>query len=336
MKLSALKTSLPTLLGVLGLDSPGQHRKCPFHEETRGSLSVYENDMGQWRWKCHAGCGGGTVVDAVMLRDGVDAKWAMKSLGVEGDKPVEKKVVWPVLDMERAKRLMDASRKPGHNEAMAKALEERAISESVARVYGIGYVVGVRFEEWHSWRITGWVIPVYDAKAKLLAIKIHRESPPKGQPKCLWTPYGTVPKDKPKHGANVLYPPPEVFGDMDRLWLVPGELKALAMLSTGVRATSPTVGEGTFHQRHVDRIAALTPRPKVSILYDDDEAGRRWKMDVSRKLGEAGILHGASKLSTLRGVPIIMDNLGGPEPETDPFVAEVLEKLDGHVVEDER
>ena len=54
---------LPDLMRALG-DSEHARKtaKCPFHEDTRNSFSVFEF-KGEWFWKCHAGCGHGDGVD---------------------------------------------------------------------------------------------------------------------------------------------------------------------------------------------------------------------------------------------------------------------------------
>lgn len=53
---------LPILMEWLGI---GEYAKtsarCPFHQDTSASFSVYETAKG-WRWKCHATCGGGDEV----------------------------------------------------------------------------------------------------------------------------------------------------------------------------------------------------------------------------------------------------------------------------------
>lgn len=45
--------------------------KCPFHEDGSPSFSV---DLAQGLWHCHAGCGGGSVIDLVARFDGTTAK----------------------------------------------------------------------------------------------------------------------------------------------------------------------------------------------------------------------------------------------------------------------
>ena len=67
---------LPKLMESYGL---GEHAKksarCPWHEDKNKSFSAWEGDKG-WRFKCHAGCGGGdeiTVVEIVEKLSNTDA-----------------------------------------------------------------------------------------------------------------------------------------------------------------------------------------------------------------------------------------------------------------------
>lgn len=39
--------------------------RCPFHEDKSPSFSIYTDRNGVERWRCHAGCGGGDVIDLV-------------------------------------------------------------------------------------------------------------------------------------------------------------------------------------------------------------------------------------------------------------------------------
>jgi len=62
--ISAMKKRLPlpVLMESLGLGSfVKTSTRCPFHQDSRASFSVYETPSG-WRWKCHASCGGGDEV----------------------------------------------------------------------------------------------------------------------------------------------------------------------------------------------------------------------------------------------------------------------------------
>jgi hypothetical protein len=70
---------LPELLAQLGLqDHARKSAACPLHKDKSPSFSVWEGKTG-WRWKCHAGCGGGDQIDLLVALDGVSRKEAIRS-----------------------------------------------------------------------------------------------------------------------------------------------------------------------------------------------------------------------------------------------------------------
>ena len=66
---------LPLFMISRGL---GQHAhrsaRCPFHDDQHNSFSVFEGQDGDWKWKCHAGCGGGDAIDFLCKLDGIPVK----------------------------------------------------------------------------------------------------------------------------------------------------------------------------------------------------------------------------------------------------------------------
>jgi hypothetical protein len=82
-----------------------------------------------------------------------------------------------------------------------------------------------------------------------------------------------LPADKPRHGFATLWPPPETFDVAEKLYLLPGELKALAVLGAGRAATSITAGEST---RWTPGLLARLAGRRVVIVYDDDPSGIRF------------------------------------------------------------
>lgn len=56
--------------------------KCPFHEDRTASLSV---NVTTGLWHCHAGCGGGSVIDLMAKFDGTTAIEILKQSGVNGN-----------------------------------------------------------------------------------------------------------------------------------------------------------------------------------------------------------------------------------------------------------
>ncbi len=313
MDLSSLKRDKGFLLSILGVPETAgktQHAKCPFHSDKMGSLSLWQDSDGSWLWKCHSGCGTGTIIDATMLKHGTKScfdaiKHLESSLGVTIAKDEEYQE--PLIDLKKAEAFIA--------EAHKKLCEDFELQEKymvsrrgintldIIKKYRIGFLTDARLFNGRA-RIFGWVLPITDAGGNLRAVKLHTERPPwPNGPKCLWAPFGTYPKGEPKHGTFTLWPPPESYKEGEALYLCPGELKAVVMLSSGFNATAPTSGENKFPQRLVDRISKCKPG-KVCVVFDDDTAGIKWRDSVISSLNAAG-------------VPTTSFSLGSPEPATD-------------------
>ena len=70
---------LPVLMDQFGL---GAHAKksarCPFHDDQHNSFSTFQSAVGQWFWKCHAGCGQGDEITLLELLEGLSNGQAIK------------------------------------------------------------------------------------------------------------------------------------------------------------------------------------------------------------------------------------------------------------------
>src|SRR5262249_36227471 len=70
---------LPRLMELEGLGvqvKKNKNVRCPFHPDKRPSFSVFEQN-GRWRWKCHAGCGGGDEIDFLCKLRGISKREAV-------------------------------------------------------------------------------------------------------------------------------------------------------------------------------------------------------------------------------------------------------------------
>jgi hypothetical protein len=58
------RLSLSALMAQLGFgDRAKKSARCPFHDDSSASFSLYVGDDGEERWKCFAGCGQGDAID---------------------------------------------------------------------------------------------------------------------------------------------------------------------------------------------------------------------------------------------------------------------------------
>ena len=73
--LSQAKQRLPltALMMQLGFGERAQKSaRCPFHEDSSASFSLYLGEDGEERWKCHAGCGQGDVINFLAKHRGLN------------------------------------------------------------------------------------------------------------------------------------------------------------------------------------------------------------------------------------------------------------------------
>jgi hypothetical protein len=67
------RLSLPVLMSQLGFgDRAKKSARCPFHDDSSASFSVFTGDDGQDFWKCHAGCGQGDAIDFLAKHRGLN------------------------------------------------------------------------------------------------------------------------------------------------------------------------------------------------------------------------------------------------------------------------
>jgi DNA primase len=66
------RLSLSALMAQLGFgDRAKKSARCPFHEDSSASFSLYVGDDGKQRWKCFAGCGQGDAIDFLAKHRGL-------------------------------------------------------------------------------------------------------------------------------------------------------------------------------------------------------------------------------------------------------------------------
>lgn len=303
MDLDQIKRDKNRLLEALGVQRQGNHLRCPWHEDTVGSMQVNEGDDGTWFWKCHAGCGGGTIVDAYALANRCSPAEACKRLTQEeyksersGSGPVVVRQGVVTQAKDRSTKWIKATMEAVDNGQAEAARAKRGISYDVLRKYSVGWCEKLSFAGRSDDKITGWSLPITDANGNLLGIKLHREVRSERQSKCGWCPFGeaAAPGERVKHGVATLWPAPESFTD-DYIIICPGELKALYAISLGFPATSPTAGEGTGLGDLVKRIeqstVILLPDCEPDKVRPDgttQNTGKAWANRVSMELAAAG------------------------------------------------
>ena len=304
--LTALKQRHPLadVVSAAGVQLRGQGRvrqgRCPFHDETEGSFTVYGDTA---RFHCF-GCGAsGDVLDFVQRVEGLPLPQAIRRLDGGAGLPSPARGQPPALDTRRRPH---TSALPPRDPALLTAaarcyrqalwqdpqgrayLASRGISATTATRLGLGYAPGQGlrdalaaagysgdrqraaglFVARGAERFAGMmVVPaVRDRQVQWLA---GRAIDPKRTPR-----FQTLPGPKPVLGLGRLGPAPPLVvlteGLFDWLTLVAWGLPAAAVLGT----------------QGLDRVAAaLRSCPRVVLAFDADDAGRAATAQLSDRLG---------------------------------------------------
>jgi hypothetical protein len=230
--LAAIKSDWALFQSTTGIERPGEHHHCPFHPDRNGSLSVRQGLDGTIRWRCFAGCGQGTVIDALALRSNCAPAEVIRNLVGRYEAPNIQPVRHgepqlsgftnpppPEPDRKRVAELLEKAIEyavSGHPVAARYAQRRGLDLGFVADEFGVGFIPELRFAGWGGRVIqNAWVIPISGPDGRPVAVKLHREDPPAQSPKCLWAPFGTRPdpgQTKPRHAWSTLWPAPEWFG----------------------------------------------------------------------------------------------------------------------------
>jgi hypothetical protein len=268
--LAAAKSDLPALLAALDLTGqrPSNHHKCRFCGDRTG-LSVYQTEAG-WRFRCHC-CGvNGTVIDALVLTDGLPAAEVCRRLAGSGATSYPRSTPRPALPTGPVIPVPDRERLDAYQcGCIGHLVERNPVAVKYAKRRGLDVDVLLRFCVGFDPGRQCWAFPI-EHGGNIVATKLHREDPPPDVPKSGWATFGTLPPEKPKHGLATFFPVVEAFPKADPLFLFEGELKALAAICAGRAATAPTAGAGfTWRPWHLERLRGR----RVAVVFDDDAAG---------------------------------------------------------------
>lgn len=224
---------------------------CVFHDDS--SPSLYCNAT-TGRWYCH-GCQaqGKSIISFHSTLEGISHDEAASLLFRE--------YVHPVIDPECVARWND------HLHSTPTAIQHiqrtRRIDLDVCDRYGVGFD-GVRF-----------TLPVFDEYGQLVNIKLYDPlAKRRGLPKMLNWSDDNEPR---KFGSPTMLFPLRVLDDArdqgeDTVFITEGELDALAMLSIGLMAVSPTAGVKSWPDHYNHLFRGL----HVVVVYDNDAEGIKY------------------------------------------------------------
>jgi hypothetical protein len=204
-------------------------------------------------------------------------------MGLDGETDIERlpsrngKAASPRSDQTKSRadpvRLANESHKRllGDPAALAHLSSTRGVDKATAERFRVGITgkIGNRF----------WTFPIPGPDGNVIAVKAHRAD---GQDqKSWWSP----------EGVNRNHVWPVSIQGPGPVWVCSGELKALAVISTGRSAIGITSGEGSS-RTPCDLPAAalqLLAGKSCALAPDDDECGEAWGRHVLRQMAQAAI-----------------------------------------------
>ncbi len=154
---------LPTLIEQLGISERVRRTMfCPFHDnKLTEAFSVYRGTKGGWKWKCHAGCGGGDEIDFIERLHRASRKEAIERyrqlLGSQASYPNPKTAITPKTQPSRdlpCIKLPDDVHEGSHKELEAVAKIRRVGIEGVAMMQKHGILLFGTVCRQRCWLIT--------------------------------------------------------------------------------------------------------------------------------------------------------------------------------------
>lgn len=230
---------------------------CPFHEDQNASANV---NTVKGLWSCHGCNAGGSAIDFLM-KQGMDYKEALTEIGDFAGLPP------PSVGRRTngaAGHATPAARPSADMAAKVKDWHEAALRNTNLMTWFHDHrgftdaTIVERLLGWDGQRVT---IPIHDEKGKLLNVRRYLRDGKGDAGKMLWLRSGA---------ESVLYPlTVPLAGEMV---LVEGEWDAILMHQQGfVNTLTVTSGAGIWHPHFTPLFADR----KVTIIYDNDEAGRK-------------------------------------------------------------
>lgn len=231
-------------------------RECPLCHDTRSKFSINNTDTeknGLWDCKvCHAD--GNLHQLMVRLGDRVEGIHSLQDW-------VHKPQILPSMD-DVEKWARDLVDDPGdvHDYCV-----DRQLSDEVIRRQRLGVMVA----EGQPWL----VIPFFE-RGHLVGLK-RRSVPP--APKAYRNASGS---------ETPLYNSECITDGMSELWVVEGELDALALMSAGVPSVVGVPGANVRKASWIKRIEDAHPG-KIFLMYDTDQVGQHAAREMAERIGIA-------------------------------------------------
>jgi DNA primase len=273
--------------------------RCPFHEDGTPSLSV-NPDKGLWN--CFAGCGGGSVVDFVMMAEGIDRETAVERL-LNGHRvtpiarPKPKKE--PESALDTGKLLPEICRIYHNVFLRTGAAQDYLVSRGITNKdlwerFRIGYADGKTLRE---------ILPdAGETIEKLQALGILNSAGNESFYKCITIPimdgsgnivslYGRSIEGKRQmylKGPHRGVWNHEAANAYDSMVLTEAIIDALSLVQLGIQNAVPLYGTNGLTDDHI-RLFRDGRLKEIVLCMDADDAGRKATVRIAGRLRDLRI-----------------------------------------------
>ena len=233
--------------------------RCPFHEDKHESFSFNTVSGG---WKCHAGCGGGGLVSFIERLYSYEkaAAWRFlcQTVGVNNDaednklKAVAKSYVAQLAGRE-------------------KPLLSRGLTAKLLRAWGIGWSGELKSPL--KTRSNRFTFPVFDELGRVINIRYYKPGAEDQKMLPHIDSNGKAPFGNALYGAHKLNGHPDIV-------VCEGEIDCINLWGLGIPSVTSTCGAGSWD----DSWSRALSGKNVTVLYDNDDAGRSGSRNTAKSL----------------------------------------------------
>lgn len=248
----------PYLVGEQPRDDGEWDMHCPLHVDNKRSAQInFEKGL----WYCHAGCGGGRVIDLIRQRSDWVEPSAAASNGHGGRTRVKKSTGQPTENISEGKLKGWCEALMANEAALEDLMTSRGLYTGTIQQFEMG---------WDSVK-SAYTLPVRGADGEILNVRRYQIRPPAGRRK-IW---GIEGMNEPR-----LYPAQVLDENPDAIIICEGELDAIITNQFGfptiTRTGSARVWRSEWNEVFRDKV--------VYLCHDCDEAGQDGNRRVGRSL----------------------------------------------------
>tara|TARA_R100000808_G_scaffold3804_1_gene13057 strand:+ start:449 stop:2401 length:1953 start_codon:yes stop_codon:yes gene_type:complete len=255
---------LPDLITRLGYPEEiiRKSARCPFHDDSNPSFGVWESD-GRWKWKCHAGCGGGDELDFIERALALDRKGALAEWKqLAGDEPA-------VIDWSEPVPKIDwAAAVSAFPESWKERLAERR-----------GYS-----KKFTNWMVDNHLVGTVDGQLAFPVVHAPKPTNPRQMGQVDGAHLFSEKGWRVKGGKNspwFIGEHPDVLLVFESQWDAFAFMDVSDWAEQGSTMSSILITRGASNGKKLDGLIPQRTR-EMYLFTQKDEAGHKWEADIAK------------------------------------------------------